>query len=366
MVFLRAVVINTIIPYSFLLNAAFVFTLIVISILLFIVLFLYRHGRRQQRKTQLRTLFNDLIAEITVCESEEELQNTLQQFSGTHNRLLAKPFPRKILIREVVKTKDSLSGGAAQNLRWLYETLELDKDTLQRFLSKKWHRKACAIQHFAEMQQEKYLVKIYREINSKNTFIRTEAQIAVVKLTGFKGLRFLNIVSYPVSQWQQLSLISQLQEGDIEEEKIKPWLLSTNETVVEFALRLVQVYRCFDLHDDVLASLLHPAESVRLQALHALKEISNPSTTPALLQHFPVAGKQEQLLILDLLLTLETGNREVCFLTSLLKHQDEAIRYSAMYAIQQLSPAWSSHIVRRMKDHPSFTYIFSSLKREAV
>lgn len=361
-----AVLFSSIVPYTWLLQAALLLALIVVGILLFIALFLYRHGKEQKKKKELRTLFTDLIAEITICETEAERRNTLHQFLSTQGALAGKAFARKLLIREIVKAKDSISGGAAQNLCWLFETLDLDRDTLRRFASGKWHRKASAIQHLAEMQQEKHLLKIYRETNNRNALIRTEAQIATVKLTGFNGLRFLNIVSHPVSQWQQLALISHLQEGEVEEAKIRHWLLSKNESVVEFALRLVEVYKCFDLHDAVVHCLQHPAVAVRLQALLALKEIAGESTSAVLMQHFAAGTKLEQVCLLDILMALGVGNRQVGFFTTLLQHQDAAIRYRALYAIQQASPAWSSVVVRHIKDNPSFTYILSTLEKKAV
>jgi hypothetical protein len=357
---------KTLVPYPWLLNAALVFTLSVVSMLLFIFFFLHQKRKEQQKKKGLRLLFSDLIAETVVGETEQEVQEVLQQFLAKNASLLQKPLARRLLIQEIVKTKDSISGRSAGNLRVLFEGLALDKDCLAQFSSGKWHHKAGAIQHLAEMQQSKYLVKIYRETNNRNNFIRTEAQIAVVKLTGFKGLRFLNIISYPVSQWQQLSLLNQLQDSEVEEEKIKPWLFSKNETVTEFALRLIEIYKCFDLHDVVVQCLQHQSLSVRLQALQALKEMGNDSTPAALVKHFSIASKQEQTEIINILGETGGNSHLVDFLTSLLQHEEEAIRYHAMLAIKRISPVWSTIVMKQMKNDPSFTNILSTLEKEAV
>jgi cbb3-type cytochrome oxidase subunit 3/L-fucose mutarotase/ribose pyranase (RbsD/FucU family) len=357
---------NAIVSYAFLWGAAFVFTGIVLCLLLYIFFFLGRHRKRERRKEAVRHQFIDLIAETAICETVPEIEETVETFQKTHDRLLQLPFARRILIQEMVKTKDSVSGRSAENLRFLFEKLELDKDCFVQFSSGQWHQKTLAIQQLAEMQQSKYLVKIYRETNNRNAFIRTEAQLAVVKLTGFKGLRFLSIVSYPLSQWQQLSLISQLQQSEAEEEKIKGWLSSKNETVTGFALRLVEVYKCYDLHEDVLRCLQHTSKAVRLQALHALKEIGNEDTISALLQHFSAGSREEQLLILDWLNEADAGSEVVRFLSSLLQHEDEAIRFRVMSAINRMSPVWSSEVFKKMKDDPSFTYILSMLPKKAV
>lgn len=358
---------KSILPYQYLLSVAFLFMVVVIIILLFILFFLQHSRKRRKRKVQLRALFSDLIAGIAICESEEERQETLQEFLQQQKNLrLQQSFTRNVLIREIVRTKDSVSGSAANNLQWLYETLELDKDSLRRFGSSQWYRKASAIQHLAEMQQTKHLVKIYRDTNHANYHIRTEAQIAVVKLTGFSGLRFLNIVSHPVSHWQQLSLISQVQQSEADVTLIAPWLQSENNSVVEFALRLVAIYRCHELHDLTIACLQHPSPVVRLQALGAAKEICNETTLSTLLQHFDKAGKSEQVAILEMLPDIGAGTGEISFLTQQLQSADEGIRYRAMQLIQEISPAWSSQVMLHMKDNPSFAAILPILQKQAV
>ncbi|HET7896368.1 MAG TPA: hypothetical protein VFL47_01820 [Flavisolibacter sp.] len=325
--------------YTWFLQAAYGFIAGVAGLLFSVFVFRKQRFVKQQKKAALRLLFSDLIAETVVCESQEEIDVTLQTFLATNGKLLQKPFARDLLVKEIVKTKDDISGSSAENLRLLFEKLNLDKDCYQRFRSKQWHVKARAIQQLAEMQQSQYLVKIYRETNHQNKAIRTEAQLAVVKLTGFKGLRFLNIVSHPVSQWQQLSLLHQLNDSAADESNLRKWLSSENETVVEFALRLAEAYQCYALHDDVLACLQHTSAAVRHQALLALREVSNDSTPTALIHYFFRATKQEQLLILDLLGDIGSADTEIGFLETLQQCDDEMLRHRAGQALQQIRPA---------------------------
>ncbi|HET7896874.1 MAG TPA: hypothetical protein VFL47_04375, partial [Flavisolibacter sp.] len=126
------------------------------------------------------------------------------------------------------------------------------------------------------------------------------------------------------------------------------------ETVVEFALRLTEIYKCYTLHDDVLACLQHSSAAVRRQALFALREIYNDSTTAALIHHFSTAPKQEQLLILDLLGETGSGDTEMCFLESLQQCKDEMLRHRAAEAVQKICPASTS------------VTLLSSLSKQAV
>ena len=326
-------------PTNFLLQLTAIFAAIVTSILLFIAFYLQKKSRLAKTKKHLRGVYSDLISEISLCETLEEKEEFLCQpsFQACFRKWLSHPLGRKILIRELVRSKDSLTGDAAQNLRWLYERFALDEDSFRLFQSHQWHFKAKGIQQLAEMQQTKYLVKIYRETNNKNAFVRTEAQIAVVKLTGFKGLRFLNIISHPVTQWQQLCLIDQLKEQEIEADKIRSWLSSRNETVVQFALRLVEIYRCYDLHDEVVTCLCHSSDIVRVQALQAMKEIATEASFNFLWPLYSKCTKQAQLLLIDLFGELGTAEC-IRFLNSLVNSNDELIRHRVSSILCQLQP----------------------------
>jgi hypothetical protein len=348
-------------PAVYLLEVSAVFTLVVISILLFIVYYLREKDHLSKTKARLRSLYSNLISEVSLCETEEEREQVMAQpyVQSIVSKELSKSLGRKILIKELVKSKDSLTGDAAQNLRWLYEKLSLDQDSFQRFSSKKWHVKSSGIQQLAEMGQAKYLVKIYRDTNSKNAFVRTEAQIAVVKLTGFKGLRFLNIVTHPVTQWQQLCLIDQLKETDIEPDKIKAWLLSTNETVVQFALRLIEVYKCFDLHEEAIACLGHKSADIRIQALRAIKEIATEGSFNWLWPHFNRSTKQEQLLLIEIFAELSTIE-SIRFLKSLHEFADETVQHKANSLLQMMN------IGNENENDPSLTYLLSPLQKQVV
>ena len=323
----------------YLLGTAATFLLLAAGLLLFVLYFLQKQHRRARTKKHLRLLYSDLISEMSLCESESEREEVWARPSTEKIKKtwLTQSFGRKILIKELVKSKDSLTGDAATNLRWLYEKLALDKDSFQRFSSKAWHIKASGIQQLAEMQQAQYLIKIYRETNNRNAFVRSEAQIAVVKLTGFKGLRFLNIVSYPITQWQQLCLLDQLREQDVEPEKIQGWLLSKNDTVVEFALRLTAAFKCYALHPAVNDCLQHSSPVIREQALLALQEIYSEDTTPILLNIFPSCTKTEQWLVIKILLNNADKNG-IRLLLSLLAQQNEEMQQFARLAVQEHHP----------------------------
>lgn len=332
---------EVIIPKKYLLTSAFLFVLATIGLLVFIIIYLIQFLKSLARRKYLTRVYSDVICEFVICETEVELQQTLQQphILAVLQKGLAKPFGRNFFVKELVVIHKSMSGRAAENVRWIYNYFALANDSLQRLNSSNWNVKALGIQELAEMQQHAYVQLIFNETNNRNHYVRTEAQVAMVKLTGFKGLHFLHNVSYPITQWQQVSLIHQLalQHND-DWSSLYSWLTSANTSVVEFALRLIEAYRLFELHNAVINCLQHSSVHIQRQAINVLKEIGGEETVPVLIQQFYAGHKEKQLIILNALIQLGL-EKEEGFLTSLLNHTDAAISTLAQSILKNMQAA---------------------------
>ncbi len=333
MFFLKALV-----PYTVLLQASFFLVCAILLVLVFIIFYLLYYLNRLAKRRQLIEVYSEFISEIIICEGEEELVNVL---NGEVNQKLIKAclsahLGKTVLMEQLTRSHKNISGQGADNIRWVFEQLSLQETASGNLNSLQWHVKATAIQQLSEMGQIKYLTKIYKATNSKNALVRKEAQVALVKMTGFNGLRFLNVISYPLSQWQQLCLLRELPMGEnCDVEKIKSWLQSANETVVEFALRLIKKFALTEQHDLVAGFLVHPSEKVRLQAIETLQEIATEQTPMALQQVFGGSPRQEKLMILSVL--SEIGSQEqVAFFRSLLLQPDAFVRVGAEKALVRM------------------------------
>lgn len=258
-----------------LVNAAII--LFVILIVSFIFIYLKLHSKLVSRREKIIFLFSEMVSEIILAEHDEELQQVIAKNNSRRlmQRYLHKRFARKAIAGELIKMHRSMSGIAAKNIEWLYMSMELHADAFNDLKSTEWHIKAKAIQHLAEMKQIQFLPRIYKMINHSNIHIRTEAQLGLVRMTGFDGLRFLNMTRYSLTQWQQICLLQELPKNySPDDQKIIKWLKSTNESVIEFALKLARKYQCIQLEEEISSCLQHPSGKVRKQAIVAMEELN--------------------------------------------------------------------------------------------
>jgi hypothetical protein len=327
------------VPQNFLIIAALFFSCIIVVVIIGILFYLFRKSRLNQRKESFQKKFNEFISEIAICESEEELNGVLLQpaYQKILHQYQQSRIDRNFMIGELAETCKKFSGATMDNIHWLFQRTHLEEELLHNLNSKRWYIKAKAVQQLAYLQQKNQLPKIFRLANNNNDLVRMEAQVATVKLIGFEGLRFLNVIGYPVSEWQQLRLIHELSGHTIEKfDNITNWLQSKNDSVVEFALRLVENNQRYEFYNTVEQCLLHSSISVCRRAVATLGKISNEKTAGSLLNYYPNADPSIQLSILKILQTVGSEN-EIPFLLSRLNHPDDAFKLETAKSISQIS-----------------------------
>jgi hypothetical protein len=135
--------------------------------------------------------------------------------------------------------------------------------------------------------------------------------------------------------------------------------LSTNETVVQFALRLIEVYKCYDLHEEAIACLQHKSAATRTLALRAVKEIATDASFNWLWPHFNRSTKQEQLLLVQIFADLAT-TESVRFLKSLDEFADETVQHKARSLLATMNIGIPNN------NNQSLTYLLSPVQKQVV
>lgn len=367
--FIHQYLLDAIVAPIHLLIGMFVFVAIIAAVVLFILLYLVRRTAKSIRRKFLRQQYSEYISELAICESKEELQLFLDltEVKQLIDLIRYDVFARRVLITELLKTVKSMSGNAADNLCWFYEQVGLEEDSFERLQKGAWHVKARAIQELSGLRQQKYIPKIYRYTNNANELVRSEARAAVVKLTGFDGLRFLDIISYPLTEWEQLCLLHELTlHSNRSFTKVGDWLQSANYSVAEFALRLIEVYSLHEYFPNVTACLQHPSKAVRKKTIAALNQIYDPAAGALLMQLFPQEETDIQLLILQLL--QEHGSEaEHFFLLQQVVHPAQEVRVAAAKAFYHTQPD-AERLLKQQVDATAYpwTVLLPQLKQEGV
>jgi hypothetical protein len=260
---------------------AFISLVLIISMILIVV----RKKNSLRKKIVIASQLQGWIMDVILENASEA--NHVFIIPDDIKLLLKTKLAKKVLLRELMKAKKSLSGISGNNLEKIYNQLGLQELSLQRLTSKRWHIKVKGIQELAIMKQYALQEKILALTNHKNDMVRMESQTAMVRLKGYKGLQFFKNLTYPLSEWHQLNLLYLLGHQPITGENgIFNWLYSSNATVVQFSLKLITEQHAIEFQDDVVKCLSHPKEIVRREAILCLAQMPSDIAVMELNKHF--------------------------------------------------------------------------------
>jgi hypothetical protein len=318
---------------KFLYTVTFIFIAITAVVVTTTFIYLYIKKKTFFYKKRIHTQLTGWITKAILEEIDEDTIIPIR-----FKKIIRHPIVQQFVINELVATKKSLMGISASNIVLLYLKLNLKKASVAKMESHSWQKKAMGIQELYMMDQHDMLLKIYRLTNSKNEFIRTEAQTGIVHLSGFKGLRFLDIITEPITNWHQLKLLDYLPRITYNvEEDLSRWLQSINDTVVIFTLRIIETYQFFNLHDACEKCLYHENENVKIQTIRTITTIGNNTTGSILIERFEHESTNVRIQILEHLSSV--ANKEhIFFLLQLQNQADELISLKAAKALAKASP----------------------------
>lgn len=310
-----------------------VFAVLICILASFIYIYLYKKKKRFYSNKNIQKSFEDWVGQFLFANNKPE-SSTLtippyfkKQFKSNNKKQAA--------INILVQTKSNLTGSAADCIIYLYEQLGFRDFSIHKLKHSLWHIKAKGIQELYIMNQSDMLGKIYHYTNNKNKYVRKEAQTAVVHFLGFNGLHFLNVLSKPITDWQQINLMEQLKRFPPTPIKhLQVWLQSNNNTVVLFVLKLAAVYQQFQAYDAVERCLKHTDEKIRMQAAKTLLSITNDQTVNTIIEHYAQETLTNKLNIIQQLAFMAIHTRQQFFFNCLQEEQP-LIRLAAAKALEK-------------------------------
>ena len=335
---------------------------LMVLVFIFILIFSFFKRSLDNKKKSWQEDVATIISQAIFFEDDG---SSVMEINPEHRHLFANKTFRQYFIDEVIHAKKNLSGAPVLNLIRLYEMLELDKNSLQKIKNKKWHIKAKGIQELAIMQQEKYVKQIFRLTNDPHELVRNEAQCALVHFYDFKGLRFLNVIVHPVSQWQQIQLLNYLHDSQaVNPVQLKKWLKSNNDSVVTMAVRLASFYNSIEVYHEVIACLQKGTAEVKMNALEYLKKIHEDGTADEIIKCYASSDKQIKLSILSVL--QETANENhITFLMKQLHNPDDTIKLAAAKVLSFIHPLGRDFFRQHLfADEYPWDAIFSQIQNE--
>ena len=312
---------------------------IAIIVLIIYIMLLRNHLSKKEKIIAKYSDKNEvLLVTYLYAESEEgQVSEEQQIIIDKLKRGISNKFKREIIIASLLKLINEISGEMADAIQDLYAQLTLRKYALAKLRSKKWEHVAEGIRELTLFQVKEAHDKISKLVNHPKKEVRKEVQLYLVSLFNFEGLIFLNDLKSPLTEWDQIQLLGELQRIDNQEiPDISPWLKSTNKYVVIFALKLAKIYNQFEMKEVLIDLLTHTSKTVRIELISVLSHLYVTEAKEILKNTFSTKDIDEQIAFFKLLENLADNNDED-FIVEHTHHKNFQIKLKALKILKNIN-----------------------------
>ncbi|RZS99108.1 hypothetical protein [Aquimarina brevivitae] len=172
--------------------------------------------------------------------------------------------------------------------------------------SNNWYKKSRAIWISYELDIDQNLDLIAKLNSHKHILVRREAQIALVRFLGWKSLRILPYVKFPISLWQQIRIVEKLHQyyPKFDDTFFKKAIQAESPSSRELCLRIIRRFHVQNYNWYAIQELFSEHKYVANMALELLDELSFDEDDLKLLgQHYQAYKLRANNVVLDQKLT---------------------------------------------------------------
>ena len=302
----------------------------------------FRYTKQKNDELAIQSFLTAYIFEEST--DEEAIASFAQQYVANKGR-------RQILIENIVSLHKNLIGESADKLQKLFKQLGLQKYCKHKLYSDSWHVVAKGIGELADMSIQKRSELIRTFVNHPNPTLRSEAQVALLKLNSDAPFSFLDDLKEPLLDWQQLQLARAAYKSQfLNIPNFEPWLKSPEESIVVFCLRMIAFYGQHSASAAILNLLEHASARVREEAVATLRQLEYFDAVPTLISMF---NNQDTDIQLEILKTLPTigDNHTLPFFEKVLGMDDRRLQLAAAKAMYR-SGDQGQAMIKAIKNDP--------------
>lgn len=323
----------TIIQLSWILSAGFVLTILTL------VSYLKHIRSRLRTKERIEATYqkkyeSDLIEYLYSGNADEEISPEQQQIVNYLKKCAVSSLKRKIIIKTLLKLRNEISGETADAIQKLYYQTDFITQAASKLKHRKWNVVARAIKELAQFEIKEVHNDVIVHVNHPKKEVRREIQMYLVKLFGFEGLEFLDVLETQLSEWDQIQILEILQKSETEQlPDITHWLQSSNDSVISFALKLAKIYNQFEAKESIIQLFEHPNKEIRIQSIEIVSHLGIFEAIEILKSNINERSLDEQIAFFKMGEKMFT-HIEMPFVISYLDHENFEIRISAQKALR--------------------------------
>lgn len=342
-------------PLSLVVIIAFTFILLALTLMVTIFVSRIWKSRRQKQSETIREraqgILNTLIVNETFGSQTESSFNyrirELQEMAGSSS------FNNNVIIQLLLQMRKNLSGSSSSLLLKVYQDLHLEKYSLRKLRGITWKEQALGIRELTEMQHHASAPRIAKFLRSRNSILREESFMAMVRLESEKPFWFLDGYTDEITPWMKLNIHSYLQKQDARKlPDFSKWFDHHNNSVKLFSIAMSAQFRQTASSARLADMARDNSADVAIAAIDTLAIFEAFDFAPQIAKILADAA-DEKIIIAGLTCIGKIGDpaSSLSVLQKYLGHESYNVRYASALASKALGQESFSRLKQLNHDH---------------
>ena len=309
----------------------FIFALIVnISIVLLVMYFTNKMKTHRERYIQIyRNSYEEVLSSYLFGDIEWDL-------ALLKLKKLKKPLNRKILTSVLLVFKENLRGEMDNQIPQIFINLGLEKDSLKLTKSIFYHKRIEGLKALTNLDPENAKEIIPNYLNDSHFLVRTEAQVAYVRLHPEDPFAFLKTLTSPFPRWTQLSSFFTFRLHQVPVPAFVDYLDSEIPTIRNFSLRMIVFFQQLENAPAIYKLLDSPIEMTRFLSIHAVNDLRLYEGKQMIKNMYPSETQNNKLEIIKALKNI--GDEEdYDFLESIIRSESTSLKTEACRSLYYMN-----------------------------
>ena len=319
----------------------------------FVLLSLAKNKSRTYLVDTLNVNYRELIIDFLVNDSQKALDELKDA---------KKDLAKKIIIGQIINLKKNIIGDSADKLRTLFIELGYDRYVTKKLYSIFWHIKVENIRILSIMYIEGVSSRIAKFLNSENSILRMEAQLALINLNRENPYQFLETLEYPLTEWDQVNIYDTTVRNSLILPDFAGFLGTHNKSVTIFSLKMIGSFKQKAAYEQVKNLVNNPNEKISKQAIQTLGELGNTDVIALFHELFPIQNLENKIAMIRSMSKIG-GDEAITFMKEKLYDDEFEIQMEsskALYNMQLENHELLEKVVSETKNE-NLTTIFKHL-----
>lgn len=205
---------------------------------------------------------------------------------------------RRILISVLMNFKANFKGELEHFIPDIYMRLNLQQDSLRLAHSKHGYKKVMGIMELTHLHPEGARGMIDKLINDPHDYVRTEAQIAYVRLNSENPFGFFTKQERPFAKWAQLSVFHLIRINQLPVPSFAKFLSFNHINIRNFSLMMITFFQQLENVSEVIKMVECEIEETRFLAYKAINDLRLYDSRELIKQKFEKETTKNKLEIL--------------------------------------------------------------------